>query len=513
MKKKFMFPLDIQLFADDNSGDGSGNDDQGTGQDNQDSGEGGQEIKTFTQEELDKIVQGRIAKERKAWEKHLVDEKTEAQKLETMSEKEKKKYQEEKRSKELDDREAAITRRELTAQAKVQLADKGIPTELAEILNLTDAESCKKSIEVVEKAFQSAVEKAVEEKIKGNAPMKKVPGNTTISLESIKNMSAKEINKETGEVKDISTGNFLEAVEIGSTSKAGTLYTGFKENIIVPNTYFVDEPLWFKGSTKAKKSYKTMGNINEIDALAWSSNVYMFRIAMKLAGVEYVPHGALNVDLNRFVKTLSTIRRDFGELGLGVKTGLDVPNESDGYKGRDTAPGHLLDACIGQYDTYTPIQLAQYTCTLANMGKKVQPHFLIESFKSDGEGNRYTTYKFKTNIQDDVSSQADAFKQIKAGMRACVTRTDGTSHTYWSEKPYAVYCKTGTAEKYDGNSNVDHPNHLQIGYISATEDSKPLVAFASIAFREDRSSSGADSSAPIIAHQVVDKYVEKYGLN
>ena len=173
MKKKFMFPLDIQLFADDNSGDDSGNDDQGTGQDNQDSGEGGQETKTFTQEELDKIVQGRIAKERKAWEKQLEEQQTEAQKLETMSEKEKKKYQEEKRIKDLDDREAAITRRELTAQAKVQLADKGIPTELAEILILTDADSCKKSIETVEKAFQSAVEKAVEEKIKGREPMKK----------------------------------------------------------------------------------------------------------------------------------------------------------------------------------------------------------------------------------------------------------------------------------------------------------------------------------------------------
>lgn len=173
MKKKFMFPLDIQLFADDNSGDDSGNDDQGTGQDNQDSGEGGQETKTFTQEELDKIVQGRIAKERKAWEKQLEEQQTEAQKLETMSEKEKKKYQEEKRIKDLDDREAAITRRELTAQAKVQLADKGIPTELAEILILTDADSCKKSIETVEKVFQSAVEKAVEEKIKGREPMKK----------------------------------------------------------------------------------------------------------------------------------------------------------------------------------------------------------------------------------------------------------------------------------------------------------------------------------------------------
>ena len=205
MKKKFMFPLDIQLFAENDNPDNdsvNGND-QGTGQDNQDSGEGGQETKTFTQEELDKIVQGRIAKERKAWEKHLEDEKTEAQKLETMSEKEKKKYQEEKRIKELDDREAAITRRELTAQAKVQLADKGIPTELAEILNLTDAESCKKSIEIVEKAFQSAVEKAVEEKIKGNATMKKVPGNTTISLESIKNMSTKEINENWDEVQKI----------------------------------------------------------------------------------------------------------------------------------------------------------------------------------------------------------------------------------------------------------------------------------------------------------------------
>ena len=188
MKNKFLFPLNIQMFADDDPGTDQTNiDDQG--KEGEEGGEPNNQPKTFTQEELDKIVQGRIAKERKSWEKQLEDQKTEAQKLETMSDKEKKKYQEEKRIKELDDREAAITRRELTAQAKVQLADKGIPTELAEILNLTDAESCKKSIETVEKAFQTAVEKAVEEKIKGNAPIKKVPGsNTTITLESIKNM-------------------------------------------------------------------------------------------------------------------------------------------------------------------------------------------------------------------------------------------------------------------------------------------------------------------------------------
>ena len=98
-------------------------------------------------------------------------------------------------------------------------------------------------------------------------------------------------------------------------------------------------------------------------------------------------------------------------------------------------------------------------------------------------------------------------------MRACVTRNDGTSHNYWSTKPYAAYCKTGTAEDYSGTGNVDYPNHLQIGYISATENSKPIVAFVCITVRQTTASTGADSSAPLIANQVVDKYVEKYGLN
>lgn len=76
MKEKFLFPLNIQLFADDGSGNDSGNDnDQGNdgqGNDGQgNDGQTGQETKTFTQEELDRIVQGRIAKERKSWEKQL----------------------------------------------------------------------------------------------------------------------------------------------------------------------------------------------------------------------------------------------------------------------------------------------------------------------------------------------------------------------------------------------------------------------------------------------------------
>ena len=177
------YPLNLQLFADEDAG---GSDNQDTsGKEDGKNDESQEQTKTFTQDEVDNIIKGRLAKERKSWEKQLVDQQTEAEKLASMSEKEKKQYQEQKRAKDLETREAAITRRELTAQAKVQLADKGIPTELAEILNLTDAESCKKSIETVEKAFQTAVEKAVEEKIKGNAPMKKAKDKTLTDEELV----------------------------------------------------------------------------------------------------------------------------------------------------------------------------------------------------------------------------------------------------------------------------------------------------------------------------------------
>lgn len=193
-ENKFLFPLDdLQLFAEDPEiNDADDNDNKDGTDDHGDKPKDSQTEKTFTQSEIDNIVKGRIAKERKAWEKQLLDQQTEAEKLAGMSEKEKKEYQVKKKQEDLDAREAAITQRELTAQAKLQLADKGIPTELAEILNLADAESCKRSIETVEKAFQSSVEKAVDERLKGGKPMKKAKDDVPSEADIIyKNMMGK----------------------------------------------------------------------------------------------------------------------------------------------------------------------------------------------------------------------------------------------------------------------------------------------------------------------------------
>lgn len=127
-------------------------------------------VKTFTQSDIDAIIEKRLLRERKEAEKRIADAVTEAQKLAKMSADERMEHERVEREKQLKDRESEITRRELKAEAKAQLADKGLPVEFADALPLTDAESVQTAIEVFDKAFRAAVEKGVNERLKGNPP-------------------------------------------------------------------------------------------------------------------------------------------------------------------------------------------------------------------------------------------------------------------------------------------------------------------------------------------------------
>lgn len=120
------------------------------------------EQKTYTQEEVNALFDARFARETAKWEKKL----TESQKLSKMTAEQKAQYASKQHEKELAEREKNITRRELQATARETLAEKGLPTELFETLDYTDAESCTQSINAVEKAFKAAVEKAVDDRIK-----------------------------------------------------------------------------------------------------------------------------------------------------------------------------------------------------------------------------------------------------------------------------------------------------------------------------------------------------------
>lgn len=122
---------------------------------------------------INAAVQTAVGNAKAKWQIMTDDKVSEAEKLAKMTDSEKNDYLTKKRLADLDKREAEITKRELTASAKNTLADKGLPSELAEFLDYTNADTCKKSIDDVEKTFRAAVQKGVEERLKGKEPMKK----------------------------------------------------------------------------------------------------------------------------------------------------------------------------------------------------------------------------------------------------------------------------------------------------------------------------------------------------
>ena len=185
-------PMNLQLFAEGGDGAGAdGGNGGGSGEGEGAGGEGGAGSDTppsfddflktgGNQAEFDRRVQKAVntavTKAQEKWQALADDKLSEAEKLAKMTKEEKAQYMQQKREKELTDREAAITRKELMAEAKNTLASDGLPQELAEVLNYSDADNCKKSMEKVKEVFQRAVETAVEEKLKGGKPPKKASG-------------------------------------------------------------------------------------------------------------------------------------------------------------------------------------------------------------------------------------------------------------------------------------------------------------------------------------------------
>ena len=116
-------------------------------------------------------------------QQQINDAVTEAQRLAKMTQAERDEHDRQKQAEELAKREAAITRRELTATAKDTLASKGLPISLADILNYESADTANASIAAVEKAFQAAVQTAVEDRLKGGKAMDKAHDNGNKSIE------------------------------------------------------------------------------------------------------------------------------------------------------------------------------------------------------------------------------------------------------------------------------------------------------------------------------------------
>lgn len=87
-----------------------------------------------------------------------------------------------------------------------------------------------------------------------------------------------------------------------------------------------------------------------------------------MLGTPYSPNMALGT--NNVDASMKKLRSTFAEYGLGTETGIDLPTESTGYIPKNFTVSNYITDAFGQFDNYTPLQLAQYASTVANNGKR-----------------------------------------------------------------------------------------------------------------------------------------------
>ena len=320
-------------------------------------------------------------------------------------------------------------------------------------------------------------------------------------------MSGKQVlTNDNGEkyVVDYTPGIVTLPVTPGSVVKGASMMVGYKYGAIDIGTVINDECIKIK-DTPEKCSWRTMGNIDDIYALQYSSNVYQYKIAINIGGGTYEYNKGLSLDTDAFKK----YRDMYAEFGLGLKTGIDLPIESLGYMGTSKLPGHLLDFSIGQYDTYTPIQLSQYINTIANGGKRLKPYLLKEVYTPSNNDDKFGSliYKDSTSEQGTLSVDKKYIDRVREGFNAVVSRGLGYGYMGYYTNSSG---KTGTSQSFidtnnDGKVDTETITSSFVGY-SPSDNPKMSIVVVS----PDVSLPNASQSMVTkrISANIVNKYFE-----
>ena len=158
--------------------------------------------------------------------------------------------------------------------------------------------------------------------------------------------------------------------------------------------------------------------------------------------------------------------------GLGEYTGLETEESRGFLAGRDSetwTDGNTVQAAIGQSDNaFTPMQLAAYTATIANGGRRMRTHLV----------KQITDYSRREIISQTAPREVCSLgiKQayiddVKKAMLMVTQDPEGTAYSEFSSFPVAVGAKTGTAE----NAGSDHA-----AFICFAPFDRPEVAVAVI---------------------------------
>jgi len=311
---------------------------------------------------------------------------------------------------------------------------------------------------------------------------------------------------------DNTTSILSSPITPGSVVKGASMLVAYNTGAVKIGEYMLDECIKVAG-TPQKCSSNTLGRINDITALAKSSNVYQFKAAIRVNGQEYFNGMRLNFNQKAF----DTYREMYHSFGLGVKTEIDLPMESAGFTSKDVAAGNLLDFVMGQYETYTPLQLSQYVTTIANGGTRLAPHLLREVHTAtDGEELGEVMLQVEPRSLNKIDTTPEYMARMKEGFYA-VMHADGGYGKGYIEDHFDAAGKTGTSQSFidtnnDGKIDTDTITSSFVGYAPANNPKMSIIVTSPDSSHPNSGSDFASLVTMRITKAVTNKFFELYPL-
>ena len=169
-----------------------------------------EQVKTFTQEEVNEMIAKRIAREtkkieaerEKAYQAQLEAELKESERLMQMNEADRLKAKAEKERKKFEEQMKAFEKQKIRDQTIQMLDERKIPIALAQFITSENADEIMDNVNTFQKCFDEAVEQVVAERLKGKSPSTSTVSKNTFSMEQLRGMSVEEINKNWASIKN-----------------------------------------------------------------------------------------------------------------------------------------------------------------------------------------------------------------------------------------------------------------------------------------------------------------------
>ena len=369
----------------------------------------------------------------------------------------------------------------------------------------------------IDLAFQDSVDNLLKSYFTselGNGGAKYSEGVYAVALNpktgAVLSMSGIKHDLKTGELTPDSLGTVTNVFVPGSVVKAATISSGWENGVLSGNQTLTDQSIVFQGSPPINSWYTAFSGpmpITAVQALEYSSNTEMVQTALGIMGLTYQPNmiaGIGNLD-----SAMGKLRSTFGEYGLGSATGIDLPDESTGFIPKDYDLANYITNSFGQFDNYTPMQLAQYVATIANDGVRMAPRIVEGIYGNNDKGGLGDLIQqLQPSEMNKVNISASDMSILQQGFYQVAHGTSGltTGRAFSNGAAVSISGKTGTAESYV----ADGQQATNTNAVAYAPSDNPQIAVAVVFPHNTNLTNGV---GPSIARDIINLYNQHHPMN